>query len=569
MELRKRRRRAGLSTLGLEDVAIPSSSSGPALSGVSAFSGTTTPKRHSHRQSMQYTTGHGGLGMSASPGFASASRLTSLPTSRHPLALSALRHGLTAALGARRYACAHLLALRFPGIASNWDGDNRGDADMDVDSDAGEGRYAHGHHHHAGQRDSDLNSDPNPDSATMSDDSEYWADVRSVVALLTTTFADASSHLAAALDDVESRRAADEIPSRRASRGSASEALAGQQYQNQNQSHSRSHSELLAAAGLESKPRLRTSTAGLGLALGADAGFAPMPSRVAKFAAHVDAIMDALDDAKTHLQATVVALREDQSLEDLDATVLLPQDTPALKAYEGLRRELGYALRECERGRERLLDVIAARAPQPAQDSDGDVDHEQEEHDVPHLAHDVGSDRSSGEIAGLRTPGEVAMLETTSGPRGHDDGEDDAHAALLRATSALGLPPPGIEQVFEADPTGTAVGSFERERSKLSREERIERAKAAREARMGGEGPGGVGSFSGSLPGSPSGPGPWGPGGDVVQELKDVIWKVGERRRQIADAHVQAEQLVTVPQSVEISSPLIHAVEDGPSMTAF
>jgi hypothetical protein len=79
-----------------------------------------------------------------------------------------------------------------------------------------------------------------------------------------------------------------------------------------------------------------------------------------------------------------------------------------------------------------------------------------------------------------------------------------------------------------------------------------------------------VGSFSGSPAGSPSDPGPWGPGGDVVQELKDVIWKVGERRRQIADAHVQAEQLVPVSQSVEISSPLIHAVEDGPSsMTAF
>lgn len=28
----------------------------------------------------------------------------------------------------------------------------------------------------------------------------------------------------------------------------------------------------------------------------------------------------------------------------------------------------------------------------------------------------------------------------------------------------------------------------------------------------------------------------WGPGGDVVQELKDVIWQVGERRRKMAEA---------------------------------
>jgi hypothetical protein len=74
---------------------------------------------------------------------------------------------------------------------------------------------------------------------------------------------------------------------------------------------------------------------------------------------------------------------------------------------------------------------------------------------------------------------------------------------------------------------------FTRERSKLTREERIKMIKARRQS-------GGVGlgiSFGSS---GPPGLGPgmerWGPGGDVVQELKDVIWKVGERRRRMVDS---------------------------------
>ena len=34
----------------------------------------------------------------------------------------------------------------------------------------------------------------------------------------------------------------------------------------------------------------------------------------------------------------------------------------------------------------------------------------------------------------------------------------------------------------------------------------------------------------------------WGPGGDVVDELKDVIWKVGERRRRMAEAARSANE---------------------------
>jgi hypothetical protein len=73
---------------------------------------------------------------------------------------------------------------------------------------------------------------------------------------------------------------------------------------------------------------------------------------------------------------------------------------------------------------------------------------------------------------------------------------------------------------------------FMRERSKLSREERIELTKARREKREG----------RGSYPGSTDegllverARRGLGPGGEVVQELKDVIWKVGERRRKMAE----------------------------------
>jgi hypothetical protein len=100
----------------------------------------------------------------------------------------------------------------------------------------------------------------------------------------------------------------------------------------------------------------------------------------------------------------------------------------------------------------------------------------------------------------------------------------------LLTTSTQHLPPAGIEQVFEAD-TGDAAAST-RQRSKLTREERIKLARARRES---GGGVLGVGMGMGLTPMSEKAVvEKWGPGGEVVQELKDVIWKVGERRRKMA-----------------------------------
>jgi hypothetical protein len=90
------------------------------------------------------------------------------------------------------------------------------------------------------------------------------------------------------------------------------------------------------------------------------------------------------------------------------------------------------------------------------------------------------------------------------------------------------LPPAGAEQVFESE---AEVGVFTRERSKLSREERIQLAKARRESGLGLE-------ISVTSPGDTVEREKWGPGGEVVQELKDVIWKVGERRRKMTDGQL-------------------------------
>jgi len=35
----------------------------------------------------------------------------------------------------------------------------------------------------------------------------------------------------------------------------------------------------------------------------------------------------------------------------------------------------------------------------------------------------------------------------------------------------------------------------------------------------------------------------WGPSGEVVQELKDVIWKVNEKRRKMANASQAVQNL--------------------------
>jgi len=401
------------------------------------------------------------------PTMSSASRFTRMQTTKHPLSLSALHHALQGAIGSKRYACAHLLALRFH----------------------------------------------------EEDDEGYWEDVHSVMALLTTTFADASSRLTDALEQAERQKLKDENPS--------TESLP---------SHSRTGStnvtteDTIGKTGSDSHRRMMAQMLSLlsSPSPSSSMSFAPMPNHLSRFAAHIDAISTALSDAWEHLEQCVASLHNDctfppplPTLTPTPAASL--QEAPSLRAYERLRRELGIALRECERGRERLLHMVAAarHQHQPADES-GDPD------DLPALGHDVGSDESDKQdsltspVPDHDQPDDDAVGFAIV-PADGDGGEvhDDATSHLLWTASSQHLPPPGIEQVFESDSGGSVL--FSRERSKLTREERIRQSKARRQS-------GGI-----RLPSDPPYVERWGPGGEVVQELKDVIWKVGERRRKLTD----------------------------------
>jgi predicted RNase H-like HicB family nuclease len=396
----------------------------------------------------------------------SGSRFTTLQTTRHPLSLSALHNALQGALASKRHACSHLLALRFSG-----------------DEDEG-----------------------------------YWEDVRSVMGLLTSTFADASLRLSEALEELESEMLREQNPTPGPESSfeiDADHGRAGTIGEGQNTKRRRSEESI---------------------------SFAPMPSHISRFAAHVAAISSALDDARENLEQCVAALKEDptsasntrslrhsRSLNHLVENSVV-EEHPALQAYERLRRELGLALRECERGRGKLLDLVNPPIlSDEGDDSDG----------VPGLGQDVSDDSdkqdptSPSEDEGDLVPN--AGLTVIS-PDSGEAALDDATQHLLLGTSTQHLPLPGVEQVFEADTGGGVV--FSRERSKLTREERIKMAKARRESGGGGIGLGFSTDFSAA---EKRGIEKWGPGGEVVQELKDVIWKVGEQRRKMADSQPPAE----------------------------
>jgi len=434
----------------------------------------------------------------------SPSKFTSVQPPRHPLSYSSLIHSLQGALAAKRYACSHLLALRF--------GDE--------------------------------------------EDEGYWEDVRSVMGLLTSSLADSCSRLSEALDETERQNLQDQQPTPEASQSMISENDIPE----------------IALKDRESKRRKldnRTS-------------FAPMPSHLSRFAAHVAAISSALDDAREHLDQCVSSLKSDpippssstspQSLRHSRSLskMLSPNSSeepevespPALQAYERLRRELGLALRECERGKERLLEIVN---PPPIPSDEEDFD------DLPGLGHDGSDDSdkpdpnspSEDEADAVALASNTGRFPTTVVTAESREGEvtilDDATTHLLLATSTNHLPLPGIEEVFEAD-TGAKI-AFSRERSKLSREERIRLAKARRESgqclAIGPESVSGdvdVGMELGSV-----GVEKWGPGGEVVQELKDVIWKVGERRRKMADSPPQVQDDASQPPSSTLASSTLES----------
>ncbi|KAF9257586.1 hypothetical protein L218DRAFT_981968 [Marasmius fiardii PR-910] len=501
LELQRRRKLGGLRVLSgggsspQRDVRTPSNT------------GKSSPRSPSARHLQPLLSPQ----FSSSVGASSGSRFTTVTSGpRHPLSLSALRVALANAIASKRYACSHLLALRFE---------------------------------------------------EEREDEGYWEDVKSVMGLLTTTLADASGRLMEALEEVERERLRDEVPSppvrSRELDGSVSdregEGLGlGLDSGLGKRGHRQTVSFRSSLAFGSSFSSSSLSSIGMGI------GFAPMPSHVARFAAHVDAISSALNDAREQLEECVASLREggeegfdsrrrrrvgspsheygdvDHDDDDDDLHHQESEQHPALGAYERLRRELGLALRECERGRERLLEVVS---PTRNHHHHHLSDEEEEEEEVPGLGHDIRSDESDGK------PDSMENEHTSSHHHpSHDvftvvnpSEVDDVTSHLLITSTSEHLPPPGIEQVYEA--SSGSLGVFKRERSKMSREERIAMVKKARESGRR------LSEFlvpveeGGGDPLSPlgrsGGVDKWGPGGEVVQELKDVIWKVSEKRRKL------------------------------------
>ncbi|KAL1737806.1 hypothetical protein HDZ31DRAFT_70759, partial [Schizophyllum fasciatum] len=254
-----------------------------------------------------------------------SSRSSSTLGSTHPLSLMSLTNSVHDALASRRYACAHLLALRF--------GDD--------------------------------------------EDELYWEDVRSVMSLLTGTLADTTARLTEAFEEVDTQKLRDEQPTPTLwEAGSSFDAGSGRSSLNLDYLKKRVSWNMDAPSRPSSGEQRNRRSSMLRHAM---SGFAPTPGPLARFAAHVHVISSALDDAREELERTVAALKDEEAGEPPERGP--DEQHPALAAYERLRRELGLALRECERGRDRLLDTVSPAPPPAAVGDDSE--------DMPGLAHDL------------------------------------------------------------------------------------------------------------------------------------------------------------------------------------
>jgi len=299
------------------------------------------------------------------------------------------------------------------------------------------------------------------------EDDGYWEDVHSVITLLISTLEDETAHLVAALESSHLTRQCEELPTAPPTPN--------------NPTISPSH-------------RRRTQHR-----LQASISFAPLPSNLAKFISQAEATESALDQASDALRACTSSVRKLAEMPLSADEKLNSAASAALQAYETLRRDLGLALRNCERARDPLLGLIP-KASDAGSDSD--------EPAVPALAQDQSSAADSDSGRGDPALDSPDALEYVSrGPAM----TDDVTRHLLAGTSASHLPPPGDEQLFEAESAPSTRGP--RERPILSREERIALAKSKRERAQ-------------QSPVTPV----LRPGGEIVEELKQVISRVNSRK---------------------------------------
>lgn len=462
-------------------------------------------------------------------GFISNPRYTTIHSSRQLLSTSALRNILHAALGAKRYACAHLLALRF------CEEDTTSVATPTVASM--------------------IRCGSSIGSITSETEDTYWGDVKSIMELLISALSDATSRLCAALREAEAIRLRDQTPTPRCSMDSGTSVISSPEIR-----------KLVLEKEAAGKKRRLCEMTPPKLGSTSSISFAPMPSQLSRFMGHVTAMQSALKDAREYLDECVAALHDSDEMFPSPPSwyegEMETGDHPALQAYEKSRRELGFALRECERGRNQLLDIV--KLPQIL-DPEGECSE-----GTPGLGHDSLSEESD-KVDNVVSPSHsedgikdvVSVVDADEGSKA-----DDATQELLLSTGIEDLPPAHVnpEQVFEAD-TSIVSSTTIRPRAKLNREERIKLIKARRESVLGlGKGLESspmihdIGDHEGGYDEK------WGPGGDIVEELKDVIWKVRERRRKAQSQepglqHSQASPFLekntrTMPSLIRKSTPI-------------
>lgn len=465
-----------------------------------------SPLKQSKRPlSSQFTRSHSPL-MLTSPS-SPLSRYNSARSSpRRSRANSSIRGALDRAVMSRRYAASHLLALRFE------------EDPLDV----------------------------------------YWEDVSSVINLFAKATLDAASSLAEALNEYISARMADQMPTPDPSKMMYPELL--------------NTGTFFPISPGPSPPRPLRKLPSMELS-----SFAPMPSDLAQFASHMDAMSKSLDTAQNELRACLVALQSPPGTPQEHSNGLsVPAETSGtetqtatqrvMDAYARLRREIGTALRECERGRAPLATALHVDETPEEVENQGDEAATTSSAPVGDIATQPPTSPSlSHSSLGLTNELEAGIDLSAPAPMALDvfDAFIDAHrgdnsVAPARPTSASSgasgssrnpFTHPDPEQVYEAA-VSPATASL-REKSKLSRAERIRQMRERRAA--------GGASVLSDIPGSSSdergnekqgkGRGHWGPGGDVVQELKSVISLVSERRRTPSTTHAPSSLTTT-------SSPL-------------
>ncbi|KAF9512700.1 hypothetical protein BS47DRAFT_1394013 [Hydnum rufescens UP504] len=340
----------------------------------------------------------------------------------------------------------------------------------------------------------------------------YWEDVVSVINLLTTSLQESATTLSKAWNEYLESRRLDQVPTPPRVPSSAP-------------------SDPHRLGSILSFPMRPSSEL---------ASFAPMPTQLSKFAAHMDAMSHALECAGEELRVCLAALQspppameagDQEGRQGTSGSDALRDSV--LESYGRLRLGLGAAIRECERGREPLFASLGVES----REDDEENSEDSELRDVPHTPPPGTNGHHASSSEGLENSPTFSRssvvftpeLETNENVR-HVEVFDDIGSHLRDISNPFHLPANPPEQVFEAA-VEEDVPLFSRERSKLSREERIRLANERRTT-TGSKGVLPSSSKADENTGVKGGHDEaWGPGGDVVQELKSVINLVGEKRR--------------------------------------